>query len=84
MTTAEIVKFVESFGSDNNAASEALLGKLQAKEVTMEELEKAIGVDSEAYPFGYPETDAYVEPSFLARLAVKKMRAEGDESAFAC
>ena len=91
MTTAEIVNFVDTFGSDVGACSDALLEKLMAKELTMDELNSAIGEGSEAYPFGYPvkqvdENDEVeiVNPSFLARLAVKKMRAEGDECAFAC
>lgn len=91
MTTTEIVNFVDTFGSDVGACSDALLEKLMAKELTMEELESAIGEGSEAYPFGYPVKQVDVNdeiivenPSFLARLAVKKMRAEGDECAFAC
>lgn len=92
MTTAEIVNFVDTFGSDVGACSDALLEKLMAKELSMEELEQAIGEGSDAYPFGYPvkgnleENDVIeiVNPSFLARLAVKKMRAEGNKFAFAC
>ena len=91
MTTAEIVNFVDTFGSDVGACSDALLEKLMAKELTMEELEGAIGEGSEAYPFGYPvkqvdgdDEVVMVNPSFLARLAVAQMRAEGDECAFAC
>lgn len=91
MTTADIVNFVDTFGSDIGACSDALLEKLMAKELTMEELESAIGEGSEAYPFGYPVKQVDVNdeiivenPSFLARLAVEQMRGEGDERAFAC
>ena len=84
MTTAEIVKFVEAFGSRKKACSEALLKKLLANEVTMEQLEEAIGYGSAAYPCGYPHKDmTVVDPSFLAVLSVKLARANGDTSAFA-
>ena len=84
MTTAEIVKFVESFGARKKACSEALLKKLLANEVTMEQLKEAIGEGSAAYPCGYPHKDmTIVDPSFLAVLSVKLARANGDTSAFA-
>lgn len=93
MTTSEIVDFVEKFGSDEEAAAAALLEKLMAEEVTMEQLNKAIGEGSEAYPLEYPHkgmvTDPNTEivtedPSFLARLFVDFERAQGDSHAFAC
>lgn len=93
MTTSEIIDFVEKFGSDEEAAAAALLEKLMAEEVTMEQLNKAIGEGSEAYPLGYPHkgmiTDpnteiVIVDPSFLARLFVDHERAQGNTNAFAC
>ena len=84
MTTAEIVTFVESFGPRKKACSNALLKKLLANEVTMEQLEEAIGEGSAAYPCGYPHKDmTIVNPSFLTVLSVEFARANGDTSAFA-
>lgn len=86
MTTQEIVDLVKSFGDDKNAVFDALLEKLIAKEITMDEVEKAIGVGSEAFPYGYPHSDIcqIICPSFLTVLSVALARANGNEKAFCC
>ena len=86
MTTKEIVKFVDAFGDNTDAVHDALLEKLIAKEVTMKQLEKAIGERSKAYPLGYPAKsweDEIVCPTFLTVLTVALDRANGDPYAWA-
>lgn len=86
MTTKEIVKFVDAFGDNTDAVHDALLEKLIAKEVTMKQLEKAIGEGSKAYPHGYPAKnwdDVIVCPTFLTVLSVALDRANGNPYAFA-
>ncbi len=86
MTTKEIVKFVEAFGDDTEAVHDALLEKLIAKEVTMKQLEKAIGEGSKAYPLCYPFKSweqGGVCPDFLTVLSVALDRANGNPYAFA-
>lgn len=86
MTTQEIVDYVKGFGNDEKAAFNALLEKLIAKEITIDEVEEAIGEDSEAFPDGYPysETRQVVCPTFLTVLSVQLDRANGNKQAFCC
>lgn len=86
MTTADIVKFVQDFGEDSDAAFDALLEKLVKKEITMEQVWEAIGEDSEAYPFEYPyrHPDEVICPTFLTVLSVELDRANGNPYANAC
>ena len=86
MTTQEIVDLVKGFGADEDAAFEALLEKLVAKEITMEEVQLAIGAGSEAFPYGYPYSESMIVvcPSFLTMLSVELDRANGNKYAFGC
>lgn len=86
MTTQEIADFVKGVGKNEDAAFDALLKKLVAKEVTMEEVEKAIGYGSDAFPYEYPysETKLPTLPTFLTVLSVELDRANGNEQAFCC
>ena len=87
MTTQEIVDLVKEFGADEDAAFEALLEKLVAKEITMEEVQLAIGAGSEAFPYEYPCSETMMVmtcPSFLTMLSVELDRANGNKYAFGC
>jgi|GEM_PF-2335596 len=86
MTTQEIADFVKGFGADEDAAFDALLEKLVSKEITMEEVEKAIGYGSAAFPYEYPysETKLPTLPTFLTVLSVELDRANGNDQAFCC
>lgn len=85
MTTQEIAKYVKSFGEDEDAAFDALLKKLVAGDISIKEVEDAIGEQSEAYPYGYPNVEpVMVIPSFVEELAVELERKNGNEQAFCC
>lgn len=86
MTTREIADFVKTFGEDEDAAFDSLLEKLMAKEITMKDVEKAIGYGSEAFPYEYPysETKLPTFPTFLTTLSVELERKNGNEQAFCC
>lgn len=86
MTTKEIADYVKSFGEDEDAAFDALLKKLVSNEITMEEVEKAIGHGSKAFPYEYPysETRLPTLPTFLTVLSVALDRANGNDKAFCC
>lgn len=85
MTTQEIAKYVKSFGVDEDAAFDALLKKLVAGDLSIKEVEDAIGEQSEAYPYGYPNVDpVMVIPSFVEELAVALEQEKGNSRAFCC
>ena len=86
MTTKDIVNFVKGFGDNEEAVFYALLEKLISKEISIDEVEEAIGEESEAFPYGYPydEARAVVCPTFLTVLSVQLDRANGNKKAFCC